>query len=168
MNILEELASRCEQADGPDRELDLAIHLALWPGSEIADLVKCHRGFDGREGRTWEIGSSAVLYQIRLSESSCYGNGSYPLPTYTASLDAAISLLRDGYALERISCWPDQHSDAVVLGTSLHRGQHWHSAKDGKWSAKAATPALALCAAAVRSHQPTSQVRKTPLADAVA
>lgn len=98
------ISERVEQAEGPSRELDLAICIALNTG----------RGTDPRNPGA---------------------------PPYTSSLDAAMLLVPVGF--RRII-------DAFNSGTSealLNRGSErkWHHAK-------AATPALALCAAALKAR----------------
>jgi hypothetical protein len=89
------LAERCEQAAGPDRELDVAIARFL------------------------------VLTRAEDIARSRYG-WSY----FTASLDAAVMLVPDGCG------W-------MVMK---------NVAKVGRWPKRGATPALALCAAALRAR----------------
>ena len=93
-SALLELASRIDAATGPDRELDLAIALAV--GDE-----------------TWAEPDRAKLY-------------------YTASLDAAMSLVPEGLI------WLVQYRIRVY-------------AEVGRCFATAATPSLALTAAALRA-----------------
>lgn len=114
-----EIAERCEQATGPDRESDVAIHTAVttfeprvggvgWPAGEL--VVPAFPG--------WE-----------------------PLPAYTASLDAAITLVPEGFDvhfyLERRG-----GSSAIVTSTKAL----------GLARVFAATPALAICTAALRAR----------------
>lgn len=149
MTSLLSLAQRCEAATGPDRELDLAIHLALYPESEISELMRYGRGFDHCAGTSWEIGVSEILFES-WRDGRCYANGGYPLRRYSQSLDAALTLVPEGWshlmAWNARGCVCDVHSRP--LGDF-----------DGTWPAhaRAATPALALCAAALKARAETDR-----------
>lgn len=107
---IEALTLRCESATGADRELDADI--APLQGLRIVDeghpLGRC-----------------------------CYdGNGqSVTLPRYTASLDAAMSLVPEEYCVDLMS-----HEEG------------WDARIGSPAYARAATPALALTAAALRAR----------------
>jgi hypothetical protein len=116
VNALIELAARCEAAEGPDRELDALISVAVDDGCGI------------RWHDLWFF---------------TFATGNSP-PLYTASLDAALTLLPPG------SLW---------AGGSMEEGPFarllWPRA-DGTYVGNyleitATTPALALCAAALRA-----------------
>lgn len=104
------LAEWCETATGPDRELDAAIQRALGSGS----TEHWFADFLGN----WVTDDHA--------------------PTYTASLDAAMTLAGSdaGFWLAKGRKWAAGYGDEFALG-------------DG---GEAATPALALCAAALRAR----------------
>jgi len=123
------LAERCEQAAGPDRELD----------AEIALAIGYTREKKGRERIAW--------WRNPKGQQLGYdGWHNFP-PSFTASLDAAVTLVPEGRA------W--------TVGQNLH---HWH------WQASinalndegnptsigfggpCGWPALALCAAALRAR----------------
>lgn len=122
---LEGLALRCEQASGADRELDAKIHVQAtyaWP-------------------------------HVRLTDDSA--------PRYTASLDAAMSLVPEGYE------WivrkdPQERTAFANIIRQDHRnivdtydpedGCFKASDTTGTYPARAATPALALTAAALRAR----------------
>jgi len=89
---LRSLRDRVLAATGSDRELDLAIHLALNPESEIARFVKYRRGFDSKEGYAWDIRGECVCFEKHDDTGRCNYNGGIPLPRLTASLDAAVAL----------------------------------------------------------------------------
>jgi hypothetical protein len=113
MELLE-LAERCEAATGPDRELDAEIASTLgW-----ANVGPGNRG--GRCGRspegTWKT-----------------------VPRYTASLDAAMTLVPEGWDWEL----------EFIGGTSVAN----MLLARGTFNGAAQTPALALCAAALRAAQ---------------
>jgi hypothetical protein len=114
--LYDELAGRCEASAGPDRELDRAI--APLTGLRVLD-----------EGHPlgW----------------CCYdkdGHGA-PLPSYTASLDAAMQLVPEGcsWNLHKHSCW----ARACVFVDDGRDAGHY---------CDCATPALALTAAALRAR----------------
>lgn len=115
--VLLELAKRCEQATGPDRELDEAIQAAL-AGAEIE----------------WQEYAQKNAYHcgtrwINIGE----------IKPYTASLDAAMELVPEG-----------MHGQ-VQFG---NRPGAWvgHEGTDAPDFNVAVTPALALCAAALRAR----------------
>jgi hypothetical protein len=105
------LAERCEQAAGPDRELD----------AEIALAIGYTREKKGRERIAWWRNPKGQ--QIGYD-----GWHNFP-PSFTASLDAAVTLVPEGCG------W-------MVMN---------NAAKVGRWPSRGATPALALCAAALRA-----------------
>jgi len=103
------LADRCEQAAGSDRELDAEIAVALFGGNVIYDLK---------------------IKQWRRIKITSAWRMDHPLPPYTTSLDAALTLVPEGCG------W-------MVMSSA---------AKVGVWPSHGATPALALCAAALRAR----------------
>ena len=64
----------------------------------------------------------------------------FPLPHYTTSLDAALTLVPEGWAWD-LMAWPNEPSEAAICQPG--------SPHLGRW--KGATPALALCIAALRA-----------------
>lgn len=73
---------------------------------------------------------------------------------FTASIDAALTLVPEGFAIEGLMIWTGHSAHLSVLGTHLERGEYWHSSADGRWKAEAATTPLAVCIAALKSRQP--------------
>jgi len=148
MGLLE-LAERCEIVSGPDRVLDGEICLAL-------GLAGGNVRVDQRTG--WVVG------------------GNTPLPAnpleYTSSIDAAMTLIPDGWAVEALTVWPASpdhvntpspaHSRVALIGTSTERwrsGLVWgHGGKDGRSEAQASTPARAIIAASLRALSKGSDV----------
>lgn len=94
---LTELASRVERLTGPCRETDLAVHLALWPDDDLAKMTQTRRGLDSQEGYAWTISGASIVYERWTADGRCPHNGGYPLPMYTASLDAAMTLARNNH-----------------------------------------------------------------------
>jgi hypothetical protein len=137
-----ELAVLCEKAEGPDREYDLAIKLASEPNGDIARIVKERRGFDRKLGMAWDLYASAVCFEKHNERGDCFFNGSYPLPAFSASLDAALTLVPEGkeWNLHRV------HDD-------YNRGKvYFYACIDEAQVHYGATPALALCVAALRAR----------------
>lgn len=90
------LIERLEKATGPDRELDLAIQVALEPDGNIAHVtLEYPRGLNHQEGYAWDIYQKSVIYEKWTVDGRCPVNGGYPLPEYTSSIDSAVTLLPD-------------------------------------------------------------------------
>lgn len=118
---LRAIAYRCEAASGPDRELDHAIYEAL--GNPV---VRC---------------ASASTHGTDLVNWA---------PFYTASLDAAVTLVPSGWAF----------SLGSLMGLPLERRWRCHLRDHNEpynpatcsWiDSDLTTPALAICAAALRA-----------------
>jgi hypothetical protein len=123
-NQLLALADRCEKASGPDRDLDAAI-MGLFTNSVESD-----------DGEWWYGPHDEMPGKV---------------PAFTASLDAALSLVPEGWVT----------ADANNLNISSNLGG-WAWCLDNGADcghprfrdavAKAKTPPLALCAAALRAR----------------
>ena len=125
----EALALRCEQATGPDRELDAAIWLLCVPGATRMQWSYVHIATE----RTCEI-----------DETRDASGKLIIVPTYSASLDAALTLVPDGHA-SAVGTMAFKDSDKLPWAT------YW-TPQGWPYSTEAATPALALCAAALRAR----------------
>lgn len=129
MNKLLQLAERCEQATGPDAMLDIDICIAVEAYSK--------EGFA-------RFGQSNLGYYI--------AHGSIAL-RYTASLDAAMTLVPEGWQCERMGWWAGAGAACLLFETHLVDGQWVREVGYlGRAQGEAATPALALCAATLRSQ----------------
>jgi hypothetical protein len=126
MSALLELAERCEQATGPDCELN----------REVAQAAGWRKG-----GKVWALGSSlqgwappgAPSKDLRLD-----------VPHYTASLDAAMTLVPEGWYLGDLTqCNEDDVPQACLTEID-------EPCRDA--GASASTLALSLCAAALRAR----------------
>jgi hypothetical protein len=104
---MDELIERLEKATEPDREIDLAIAVALQPEGDIAKLMGFRRGFDGREGMAWDLWANAVCFEKYTADGQCFFNGGYPLPQYTTSIDAALTLVPENGRLLELGQWQD-------------------------------------------------------------
>ena len=120
-SALEELASRCEDATGPDHDLDWAITQVRHPSANPHPR-------------------NPALFLL------CDGHFRRSDFNYTASLDAAMSLVPEG--LE----WHIDHR--LGKGMSPAYASLWGIGArdiDRHFNATGKTPALALCAAALRA-----------------
>jgi hypothetical protein len=124
-----ELAARCEAADGEDRLLDAEIYVALDAERENLDAL----AINGAVG-TW-------------------------VPKCTASLDAAMTLVPEENDSWSLMKWP-QDGKPTFRATVSWTVKSSHKNASGPYvmhkphvrRAEAATPALALCAAALRAR----------------
>jgi hypothetical protein len=124
------LAKRCEQASGPDRELDAAISVAL-SDYENARVI-------------WWKGNRKYLKPgpERIPMAVCFGRGvawgmAFQTVRYTSSLDAATQLGEPRHVE-----WCDGFVEAVCFGDIFD---------SAVYTARAKTAPLALCAAALRA-----------------
>jgi hypothetical protein len=81
----------------------------------------------------------ALGYHVHVLTCTAAG-GNFRLPAYTTDLDAAVRLVPEGYAWQ-VGCEIDLTPFARVFGHDVHAAD-----------ADASTPALALCAAALRAR----------------
>ena len=135
MDRLIELAKLCEKASGADREIDCLIWCALngyeptWTGENGHVLVA------GIEGVIGWIDPGVHQRNFTTNRST---TGLASIPAYTASLDAAMSLASEFGG--QLTFFKDGTAKAFLW-------QPYPLAVE----AKAATPALALCAASLRA-----------------
>jgi hypothetical protein len=143
-DVLEGLAARCESASGPDRELDALIRAAVFAptGAAVAQSpingawCTYHGEYQGKP-RLYEY--PGLNQERRLGE-------------FTASLDAAMTLVPEECGW--IAGWGQVLPDEPMGGAQITRharfigyGENY----DTIAVAEAVTPALALCAAALRA-----------------
>lgn len=110
-----ELADACERATGPEYALDCAIWDAIYPGE--------------RDARFDKMTAKGQPYHMRLHKGCDMDGYVKPLRSFTASIDAALTLMPEGKGF-------------AVMG---------NGAKVGRCIGAAATPALALTAACLRA-----------------
>lgn len=85
--------------------------------------------------------------------SDCVSGQTESYGCYTRSVDFALTLVPEGFAVRDFSIWPKMRSTVTVLGAHLESdGLYWHHGGDGRWEAEGATPALALCIAALKAR----------------
>lgn len=132
--MTESLLSRLSALNGPSRELDAEIALAFYPF-----LKDCPRDDSENRGGPGWMTKDGRVYAER----------------YTESIDAAMTLLGGHgdyiYAIEKMMIWPKLPSRVTIVGVHLYDGKYWHEFEDGRWEAEAATPAIALVIACLKS-----------------
>ena len=123
------LAERVERAVQPDREIDCLIRCALsgrpnWRALNMGD------------GFGW-----GIFYETTAGHARFFSD----VPMYTASLDAAMTLVPDR--------WSSGYTDrrATVEGSKVN-AQLWQVAEGSTVNGYADTPALALTAACLRAR----------------
>ena len=125
--LLMDLADRVEKADGADRELDVAIHQFL------------------ERPVLWAVDDDGCEYQALVS-----------VPLYTASLDAALSLVPEGWhiALDPVF-WIDGERVAYDAFCIMPMWEKWRPHEAEAWlprvKARHAEKPLAAAAAALRA-----------------
>ncbi len=138
--MTERLAALCEGASGSDRELDCLIGVAIGQF-----FTEPNKGWPDR----------LDYYRRNVDGSvSMPGHGfDQMVPAYTASLDAAMTLVPWGWLKEREYRFGLEQDDWIE--------DRWCARFDqmcgggGTILAVAATPALALCAASIRARAHT-------------
>lgn len=135
---MDELIARLEAASGPDSAADKAIARFM-----VATAGWIEHPWSGFRGMFFT--NERDEDQCRLGEEA---------PRFTSSLDAALSLVPEGYAIERLGIWPGHPATVTVLATYKGQdGMYWHDlGKNGRFEAEAATPALALVIASLKAR----------------
>lgn len=126
--MTQSLIERLQAASGPDRELDGAI--ARWLGLEVqlATIGPDHR----RKELIWIERPAPDRAPI-----------SRPVPRYTTSTDAALTLMPEGY---RYSCgtWEEYPLASATMSEPTSMSPHYYG--------YSATTALAICIAALKAR----------------
>jgi hypothetical protein len=126
--LTDSLLSRLQALTEPSREIDEEIAAAF--GWVCIDEVEC----------LW-LGPAGERQQV---------------PHYTASIDAALTLLGNDYAIDDTMIWPGQPARITIVGVRFWKGEYWHEAKDGRWEAQGATAAIALLIAIMKTKEDTT------------
>ncbi len=136
--MTEELIARLQKATGPDRELDVAVYIAS--------------GEFDREQKSW-LACRDGLHALRGPDpldptpEENAGASKRLCPHYTASIDAALTLVPAGVELA-ITSLMLRPGGAVA---SLRTGSIINP-ETKEWAAHAATMPIALCIAALRAR----------------
>jgi hypothetical protein len=173
MSDLLSLISRLEAAKEGAREMDAEIMFDLY-----AKPVGKHSVDSGPTGYLWPENNPSWAFGHRFPgkdrawfatvrdpenetllierDGALVLMNSLRVPHLTSSVDAALSLVPEGYAVEGMGIWPGHPVTLTVLGTHRNKnGEYWHGSEDGRWRASGATPALALCIASLRARATT-------------
>ncbi|HAW61423.1 MAG TPA: hypothetical protein DCX26_03715 [Pseudomonas sp.] len=121
----DELAERIEALEGPCREMDREIFKAVGtplPKAAFGMDIELQPDPNSASGFVMPVGELQVRYEC---------------PRYTASIDAAMTLVPEGHWFQLEG--PDH------CAADVGNDEQW-------WKGRAATPALALCAAAIRAQ----------------
>ena len=128
----DELIAALEKATGPDRELDCEIALAV-DGGEIV----------------WKMANYTMeSHPARRYASSDHvgGYGNAPVPQYTASIDAALTLVPEGWTRDVDATAPE-----MGIAVTLYEPK---GGPDGKRAiGDHASEAIAICLAALRATE---------------
>ncbi len=138
-----ELAGRCEKATGPDRELDGAIRVALNPDEQMVIGQK-----PGRFPREAIYGPLSHFADAMSADLADYVSA----PNYTASLDAAMTLVPEGFSVKLYAHPGECHADVYSVGDIVETDNGLtRPLLCMAESERALTPALALAAASLRA-----------------
>lgn len=140
MTDLNALIERLSRATGGSREFDALIEC------EVRKLQAYALGLSDKVRAHWNpVGSKGEV--ICTQGITCYH-----APMYSTSIDAAMTLVPEGYAIRDWMVWPGHPVELTILETFFDKGQHWHNSDTQRWAVKASTPAIALCIAALSAR----------------
>lgn len=134
------IIERVEAATGPDRELDLAIHhIAQAKRYRWAEFGGAHPDQRLVAVEVEPEGLHETMYLSWIDKADVR-----TIPAYTASLDAAMTLVPEGSSEWNVEGWGSP--------SAVHDGRLSTAWVSGARRVYAATPALALCAAALKAR----------------
>lgn len=136
------LIERLENETGPCRETDLAIHLWLNPDAPILFDAGNKKAKWGKY-RDVSIGEWKDISLLMAVVSP---------PHYTSSIDAALTLLPEGFAIQNFEIWPNSSSLRILETHKEKDGLYWHSSSERMWEAEHGVPSIALCIAAMKAR----------------
>lgn len=140
---MDDLIERLESAPEGSRELDAEIEL------DRRKFIAGAAAFVGWAANP-DLGKGKVLGWIWDGE---HVNSQDEAPHYTTSVDAALTLVPEGWAIEGAMIWPGHPISLKLLETHLEGGRYWHDSDDGSCEIQAATLALAICIAALKARR---------------
>lgn len=154
---MDDLIKRLEEATGPSRELDAEIWLAVEPGATRDQ---------------WSYTHEATGRVCHVDETRDAARRLVLVPSYTSSLDAALTLVPEGFGwncgmplpkyMARFwaSVFREKTAEERQSG-NIHAGSFYQHGPDRGTALKAdeysATPALALCIASLRARSTTGE-----------
>ena len=137
---MKDLIERLEKATGPDRELDAAIWLATTPGATR---------------RQWSYTHTATGMDCDVDETRDSAGALITVPEYTASLDAALTLMPRGAVLQNLTLRMQPE-----MGGRMYSAVVWHGslfASGWQRSFKLAVACAALKAREAREYLEMSE-----------
>lgn len=144
MTILLDLAAKVEALTGACRELDAEIAIAVFVTQYTDD--------DMVFARKRERDGSDATHPGHYFIKSRSGAQAVSAPAFTSSLDAAMTLVPEGW------CWMAGHRDFPKSRAYVNNGELHMSGKSQWFEVVAATPALALTAATLHARAAISGV----------
>lgn len=150
------LADAVEKLTGPDRESDCLI----WCHTKGIDLR-----WTGCRSELLDAGEEGIIGWIdpgkhqRNFQTNRATTGPGSVPAYTTSLDAAMSLVPEGCLFTARTVWNKMTPAGLGFISRYEKGEfngHERLYWMDEHQAVAATPALALCAAALRAQAEAS------------
>lgn len=127
----EELIATLERADGPSREVDAGIAILLAP-----------KTFFGKEVREWYATSGCRWLNCETVDGYLHSQAA-PVPKFTASIDAALTLVPEGVEWELTTIYGEARAEVGLNNTN---GMHETGRrKDGNIP-------IALCIAALKAR----------------
>lgn len=135
MTDLKGLLERVEKAEGPDREIDAEIWLALVPGTTRKQWSYIHKA----------SGKECFVDETRDATHALIN-----VPSYTASIDAAVALVEKLLPGWRLMVTTP--GGAYLMSSDFEPAEEeWGEPKGFTCAADAKSPALALIAALLRA-----------------
>ena len=135
------LSTKTEQAASASRELDAAIFQAVRPDEVPTPIVQSGYGWRFTRGYWWcETGEDQRTPRKKITP-----------PAYTTSLDAAMTLVPEGWGFN-VSQPNEKAIDSGLLRTDSPCMAEVQYGGDQRFIVAASTPALALCAAALKAQ----------------
>jgi len=142
---MDDLIERLEAATGPCRELDAEVFASVYPDKVPGPIVESGYGWRYDKGHWW-----LATGEDARTPPKCVFPG-----RYTASIDAALTLVPEGWGYTLCTQPPDHKPWAsVVEWQPDDKGKMWtgnHMARSGE--VKASTPAHAICIAALKARR---------------
>lgn len=151
---IDDLIALLEKAEAPSRELDQAIHLLVLPDDLASKIIR-----GDMKVHEWSLGMGGICWR---SDSGSSG-GTWPVRHYSSSIDAALTLVPDGWLLSELlqnhpefKSITDRGWNAGVMGPV-----EWASPEPGAPDEPVFDhangthdhPAIALCIAALKARK---------------
>lgn len=139
---IDDLIALLEKAEAPSRELDQAIHLLVLPDDLASKIIR-----GDMKVHEWSLGMGGICWR---SDSGSSG-GTWPVRHYSSSIDAALTLVPDGfYGRLWFGPRPPHMNDVpVAIWSSDTQKMASFFGPNGDHQ----SPAIALCIAALKARK---------------